>query len=146
MIYSRCPVPQTSLRKWARSFVCFVLFKVLWSLSKWQNLGLPRSSVFKALPIKNENLGQPVAKWLKFHVLCFGGLGFMSSNRQCGPALLISHAVEASHMQSRGTLAQMLAQGWSSSSKKRGLAKDVSSGRIFLTKKKNLIVIYCCSK
>ncbi|WP_373401869.1 hypothetical protein, partial [Klebsiella pneumoniae] len=49
----------------------------------------------------------------------------------------LSHAVDASHIQSRGRLAQMLAQGLSSSSKKRGrFTTDVSSGLIFLSKKK----------
>ena len=50
-------------------------------------------------------------------------------------APLISCAVAATHIRSRGRLTQMLAQGTSSSSKKRGrLATDVSSERIFLTK------------
>ena len=61
----------------------------------------------------------PMAEWLKFHVLCFGGpsLAFMGLDPGCGPTPLISHAVEASHIQSRGILAQMLAQGESSSQK-----------------------------
>ena len=53
----------------------------------------------------------PVAKWLKFCMLCFGGPGFMGSDPGCGPTPLISHAVEPSHIQSRGRLGQMLAQG-----------------------------------
>ena len=41
----------------------------------------------------------------------------------------VNHAVAAIHTQNRGRLAKMLAQGLSSSSKKRGrLAIDVSSG------------------
>ena len=48
-----------------------------------------------------------------------------------------SHDVVASDIQIRGRLAWMLAQQQSSSSEKRGrLAMDVSSGPIFLTKKK----------
>ena len=37
--------------------------------------------------------------------------GFMGSDPGHGPTPLISHAVEASHIQSRGRLAQMLVQG-----------------------------------
>ena len=36
---------------------------------------------------------------------------FVGSDPGYGPTLLISHAVEASHIQRRGRLAQMLAQG-----------------------------------
>ena len=43
----------------------------------------------------------------------------MGLDLQCGPAPLVSHALEVSHLHSRGRL-----------------ATDVSSGRIFLTKKK----------
>ena len=51
-----------------------------------------------------------VAHCLKFHVLCLAAQvhGFGSWH---GPTLLISLAVEASHIQNRGGLAQMLAQG-----------------------------------
>ena len=55
----------------------------------------------------------PMAELLKFHVLRFGGLG---SDPEFGPTPLTSHAVEVAHIQkNRGGLAQMLAQGWSSS-------------------------------
>ena len=56
---------------------------------------------------------------------------------------LIGHAEAATHKQNRGTLAQALAQGQSSSGKKkerRRLATDVTSGGIFLTKKKKSIL------
>ena len=49
-----------------------------------------------------------MAEWLKFCTLCFDGTGLDPGHR---PAPLISHAVEASHIQNRGGLAQMLAQG-----------------------------------
>ena len=52
-----------------------------------------------------------VAEWLKFHVLCFGGPGFEGSDPTCGPTPPTGHAVEADYVQSRGRLAQMLAQG-----------------------------------
>ena len=46
-----------------------------------------------------------MAKWLKFQVL-----RFVCSDPGHGPTPLISHAMEASHTQSGGGLAQMLAQ------------------------------------
>ena len=52
-----------------------------------------------------------VAEWLKFCALHFGGSGFTSSDPEYRSTPLISHAVEASHIQSGGRLAQMLAQG-----------------------------------
>ena len=55
--------------------------------------------------------GRPMAEWLKFHVLSFWWPGFVGSHPGCGPIPLISHAVQASYMPSRGGLAQMLAQG-----------------------------------
>ena len=41
----------------------------------------------------------PVAKWLKFCGLCFSSPGSQVQTPGCGPAPLISHAVEASHIQ-----------------------------------------------
>ena len=61
-----------------------------------------------------------VTKWLKFHTLYVSGPGFMGLDPRCRPTLLISHAVAGSHMQRRGRLAQMLAQGKSSSKTKSG--------------------------
>ena len=52
-----------------------------------------------------------MAEWLKFCTVCFGGPWFTGSDVGCGPAPLISHAVEASHTQSRGRLPQMLGPG-----------------------------------
>ena len=65
----------------------------------------------RAAVIKKTGEGAgPLAEWLKFHVLHFGGLGSWVWILG-GPTPLISHAVAASHIQSRGRLAQMLAQG-----------------------------------
>ena len=76
-----------------------------------------------------------MAEWLKFRALCFGSPGFTGLDPGCGLThSLSSHAVAASHVQSRGRWAWILAQGQSSSNKKRGgLAEVVSSGQIFLT-------------
>ena len=52
-----------------------------------------------------------MAKWLKFCALWFSGPGFPGSDPKCRPTPLISHAVEASHKQSRGRSAQMLNSG-----------------------------------
>ena len=53
-------------------------------------------------------------------MLRFGGLGFTALDPRCGPMHHSSnHAVAASHIQNRGRLAEMLAQGQSSSQKKR---------------------------
>ena len=52
--------------------------------------------------------------------LRFGSLGFMVSDYRCGPThCSSSHAMVMSYIQNRGRLAQMLAQGQSSSRKKR---------------------------
>ena len=70
-------------------------------------------------------------------VLCLGGLGLVS---RCRPTPLVSgHAVVASHVQNRGRLAQVLAQGDSSSAKRGRWTMDVSSGQIFLSKKEEQI-------
>ena len=52
-----------------------------------------------------------MAEWFKFRTLRFGGLGFRGLDPRCGPTPLISRAVEAFHIQSRGGLAQVLTQG-----------------------------------
>ena len=60
--------------------------------------------------------------WPQGLVVKFGALHFTSpgSVPRRGPTPLVSsHAVMASHIQNRGRLAQMSAQGESSSSKKR---------------------------
>ena len=46
-------------------------------------------------------------------------LGFTASDPGRGPIPLVSHAVAATHVQNRGRLAQMLAQGASSLAKKK---------------------------
>ena len=53
----------------------------------------------------------PMAEWFKLHALCFGDPGFTASDPGYTPTSLISHTVDASHIQSRGRLAQTLAQG-----------------------------------
>ena len=50
-----------------------------------------------------------MAECLKFCMLRFSSLGFAGSDPGCGSTPLISHAVEASHIQSRGRLAWMFA-------------------------------------
>ena len=50
---------------------------------------------------------------VKFGALCLGGLGLIP---RCRPTALIGgHALVATHIQNRGRLARMLAQGESSS-------------------------------
>ena len=70
-----------------------------------------------------------------FCTLHFGGPGLDPSYRSM--PLVGGHVMVATHIQNRGRLAQMLALGQSSSSKKR-LATDVGSGQIFLRRKKKL--------
>ena len=65
--------------------------------------------------------GCPADLAVKFSTLCFSSPG---SVPRCGPIPLVSsHAVVGTHIQNRGRLAQMLAQGQSSSSKKRKIGK-----------------------
>ena len=53
-------------------------------------------------------------------MLCFWGPGFMALNPRCEPTHYSSHhAVVRSHIENRGRLALMLAQGQSSSPKQR---------------------------
>ena len=82
------------------------------SSEKWSNSGC--THIFVCLNKKDTGTG-PMAKWLRFGVLCFGSPEITALDPECGHTPLISHAVEASHIQSRGRLAQMLAQGQSSS-------------------------------
>ena len=65
----------------------------------------------------------PMAEWLKFRALLWWQ-GFSGLDPRRTPTPLISHAVEASHIQSRGGLAQMLAQGESSSLQKKERKKE----------------------
>ena len=72
-------------------------------------------------------------------VVRFNGLGFEGLGSGCGPIhCLASRAVAGvPHIKkNRGRWEWMLAQGQSSSAKRGGLAVDVSSGLIFLRKKK----------
>ena len=64
--------------------------------------------------------GQPCGLLVKFGALCFGSPGLVLG---CRPVPLGgSHAVVVTHIQNRGRLAQMLAPGESSSSKKREIS------------------------
>ena len=66
--------------------------------------------------LKNDMTGQPSGLVVKFGVLCFNSPGSVPGH---GPTPLVGgHAVAVTHIQNRGRLAQMLAQGESSSSKK----------------------------
>ena len=67
---------------------------------------------------------------VKFGALHFGSPGFVPGH---GPTPLIG---VATHTQNRARLAQMFAQGNSFSSKKRKIGTDVSSGQLFLSKRK----------
>ena len=60
-----------------------------------------------------------MAKWFKFCALCFSGPGLRGADPVCGPAPL-SHAVAASHIQNRGRLVHVLAQGGLSHTHKTG--------------------------
>ena len=60
-----------------------------------------------------------VVEWLKFHKHPFGGPGLQVQILGADLTPLTNHAVEVSRIQkNRGRLAQMLAQGTSSSAKK----------------------------
>ena len=63
--------------------------------------------------LKNQKQGGPHCLVVKFSALCFGGLGSVPGHGfiQLGS----SHAVATTQTQNRGRLAQMLAQGESSS-------------------------------
>ena len=63
-------------------------------------------------------------------------LGFAGLDPGHGPTPLISHAVEASHMRSRGRLAQQLAQGKSFSSKKEESWQQIVRANLLHQKKK----------
>ena len=76
--------------------------------------------------------GQPCGLTVKFGVLCFSGLGSAPRHR---PTPLIRGRVCGTHIQNRGRLAQILAQGESSQAKRGRLATNVSSGWISLSKK-----------
>ena len=61
--------------------------------------------------------GQPCGLVVKFRVLHFGGPGSVPGH---GPtSLLGSHAMVVTHIQNKGRLAQILAQGRSSSAKRK---------------------------
>ena len=77
--------------------------------------------------------GQPRGLVVKFWVLHFSSLRLVPKH---GPApLIIGCAVVATHIQTRGRLAWMLAQDESSPAKRGRLATDVTTGQIFLSQK-----------
>ena len=73
-------------------------------------------------------------------MLCFGGLGFTGSVPRRGPTHhSSSHAVAASHIQNRGTLAQMLAQGNLPHKKRKGkMSKVIMQGTLVGEKKQDV--------
>ena len=74
-------------------------------------------------------------------MLCFGGLGFVGSDPGCGPTHHSSgHAVAASYIHNRGKLAQMIAQGQSSSPTKTKRATIPNSLDFFLYFMQSLIL------
>ena len=84
---------------------------------------LLRNSIFKSL--KHKNWAQSHGLVVKFGMLHFSGLGSVPGH---GPTPPISgHAVVATYVQNRGRLVQMLAQGESSSSKKRRIGGRLGS-------------------
>ena len=58
-------------------------------------------------------------------MLCFSGLEFAGSDPRHWPTPLISHVVVGTHIQNRGRLAQMLAQGQSTSPRKINLKNKI---------------------
>ena len=70
-------------------------------------------------PIKKSNISgdQPHGLVVKFGALSFGGPGSVPQRRPT--PLISSRAVALTHIRNRGRLAQMLAQGESSSGKKK---------------------------
>ena len=80
-------------------------------IQTWKNV------YHRVLVIKIKLRGWPHGLVVTFSRLCFGSPGLVP---RCGSTPLIGgHAVAATHIQNRGRLAQMLAQGESSSAKTR---------------------------
>ena len=77
--------------------------------------------------INNKGPG-PMAKWLKLSMFHFSGLGLQVQILCADLTPSVSHAVEASHIQSRGRLAQTLAQGKSFSSQNK---KIINNNNLF---------------
>ena len=69
-----------------------------------------------------------MAEWLRFHVLHFSCLEFPGSDPGCGPASLVSYAVEASHVQDGGRIGTDVSSGLVLGNKRGGLATDAGSG------------------
>ena len=78
--------------------------------------GIERDKINTSLK-NNLFLGQPCSPVDKFGMLCFSGPG--SDPRHGSTPLFSSRAVVATHIQNRGWLTQMLAQGEAPSAKKK---------------------------
>ena len=62
--------------------------------------------------LKETSVGaRPLAEWLKFCTLCLGGLGLRVCIQGANLHHSSNHAVAATHIQNRGRLAHMLAEG-----------------------------------
>ena len=80
---------------------------------------------------KNRMRGPARWRGSEVHMLCFGSLGSAGSDPGHGPThQSSSRAVMAPHIQNRGRLAQMLAQGQSSSQKERTRSPSLWEGPI----------------
>ena len=93
--------------------------------------------------LKNKVKGP--AQWCSgwVHVLRFGSPGFLGSDPGCGLAHhSSSHAVAASHIQNRGRLAQMLAQGQSFSTKNKVQLRSKKCSILSIIIIKSRIVIW----
>src|SRR3712207_7940951 len=94
----------------------------------------PRSTLFPYTTLFRSDLG------VKFGVFHFQGPGSVTRHR---PTLLLhSHAVAATHIQNRGRLAQMLAQGEYSSAK----MKDRKSTRLNSSHANISYAVFCLKK
>ena len=85
-----------------------------WIQDLWS---LELTTIWEEGHFKKKYMGWPHSLVVKFSTLHFGGLGSIPRH---GPTPLgSSHIVAETHLQNRGRLVQMLAQGKSSSEKKK---------------------------
>lgn len=78
--------------------------------------------------------GRPRGVVVKFNHALFLWPGFTGSDPGCGPTTVNGHVVVVTHMQNGEKLAQMLAQGESSSPKKTKKKKVLRGGPVSLNK------------
>ena len=90
---------------------------------------------FFAKPFENNLHGQPQGIGVEFMGSVSAAPGFSGLHPERGPTYL-SHAMAVSHIQSRGRLAQMLAQQQSSSSKMRKIGNALAQGQSSSPKRK----------